>query len=534
MGAKHIFVTGGVVSGLGKGVAAASLGRLLKQRGLKVAAQKLDPYVNVDPGTMSPYQHGEVFVTEDGAETDLDLGHYERFMDEDLNRLSNLTSGRVYWNVLHRERSGGYLGGTVQIIPHITDEIKKAVYDVASLTGADVVITEIGGTIGDIESLPFLEAARQMRAELDRSDCMFIHVVLVPYLACSGEYKTKPAQHSVHELQGMGIMPDCIIARSDEKLEPQILDKLALFCNTERRAVIGNENISPIYRIPLVLHERGFDDYVASRLALPDAGPDLGDWSCCVERMLASRKSVRIAICGKYVRLHDAYLSINEALLHAGFANSLKVEIVFVDSEEVEKDGPDRLLSSADGILVPGGFGERGVEGMIAAARYARENDIPYFGICLGMQVAVMEAARNLAGLKDACSREFNPEGDECVIDLMDEQKDITQKGGTMRLGSYPCLIKENSMLEEVYGESLIHERHRHRYEVSNVFRDRIGNAGIVFSGTSPDGKLVEAMENPSCRFFVAVQFHPEFKSRPNRVHPLFSRFVREAAGSHC
>ena len=533
MGAKHVFVTGGVVSGLGKGVAAASLGRLLKQRGLKVAAQKLDPYVNVDPGTMSPYQHGEVFVTEDGAETDLDLGHYERFMDEDLNRLSNLTSGRVYWNVLHRERSGGYLGGTVQIIPHVTDEIKRAVYDVADLTGADVVITEIGGTIGDIESLPFLEAARQMRAELDRNDCMFIHVVLVPYLACSGEYKTKPAQHSVHELQGMGIMPDCIIARSDEKLEPKILDKLALFCNTERRAVIGNENISPIYRIPLVLHERGFDDYVASRLELGGSGPDLSDWSSCVKRMMSSRKCVRIAICGKYVRLHDAYLSINEALMHAGFANSLKVELVFIDSGDLEKDDPSALLASVDGILVPGGFGERGVEGMVAAACHARKNDIPYLGICLGMQVAVIEAARNMAGLKDACSREFCPAGDECVIDLMDDQKNISAKGGTMRLGSYPCLIKEDSLMGKIYDERLIHERHRHRYEVSNVFRGRIEEAGIVFSGTSPDGKLVEAMENPSCGFFVAVQFHPEFKSRPNRAHPLFSHFVRAAAEHH-
>lgn len=529
MAAKHIFVTGGVVSGLGKGVTAASLGRLLKQKGLKVAAQKLDPYMNIDPGTMSPYQHGEVFVTEDGAETDLDLGHYERFMDENLNRLSNLTSGKVYWNVLHRERSGGYLGGTVQIIPHVTDEIKKAVYDVASLTGADVVITEIGGTIGDIESLPFLEAARQIRAELGREECMFIHVVLVPYLACSGEYKTKPAQHSVHELQGMGIMPDCIIARSEEKLDDAILDKLALFCNVERKAVICNENISPIYRVPLVLHERGFDDYVSFRLGLPLNGPDLSEWKSSVEKMLDAYRHVKIAICGKYVRLRDAYLSINEALLHAGYANSSVVDLVFVDSEELQKNGAYSLLCDADGILVPGGFGERGIEGMIAAAEYARENDIPYLGICLGMQVAVMEAARNMAGIPGACSREFYPESDVCVIDLMEDQKDVTQKGGTMRLGAYPCKIKKGSLLSKIYSEDLVYERHRHRYEVSNTFRQRIEEAKIVFSGTSPDGRLVEAMENPACSFFVAVQFHPEFKSRPNRVHPLFDHFIKAA-----
>ncbi len=529
MAAKHIFVTGGVVSGLGKGVTAASLGRLLKQRGLKIAAQKLDPYMNIDPGTMSPYQHGEVFVTEDGAETDLDLGHYERFMDENLNRLSNLTSGKVYWNVLHRERSGGYLGGTVQIIPHVTDEIKKAVYDVASLTGADVVITEIGGTIGDIESLPFLEAARQIRSELGREECMFIHVVLVPYLACSGEYKTKPAQHSVHELQGMGIMPDCIIARSEENLDAAILDKLALFCNVERKAVICNENISPIYRVPLVLHERGFDDYVSCRLALPSNGPDLSEWKNSVERMMDANKHVKIAICGKYVRLRDAYLSINEALLHAGYANSTVVDLVFIDSEEVQKNGASSLFSDVDGILVPGGFGERGIEGMIAAAKYARENDIPYFGICLGMQVAVMEAARNMTGLAGACSREFHPQSDVCVIDLMEDQKDVTQKGGTMRLGAYPCKIKNGSLLGKIYSETLVYERHRHRYEVSNTFRKRIEESGIVFSGTSPDGRLVEAMENPNCRFFVAVQFHPEFKSRPNRVHPLFDHFIKAA-----
>ena len=528
MDRKYIFVTGGVVSGLGKGVSAASLGLLLKQRGLKVAAQKLDPYLNVDPGTMSPYQHGEVFVTEDGAETDLDLGHYERFIDENLNRKSNLTSGKVFWNILTRERRGEYLGRTVQIIPHVTDEIKSAIYSLGELTGADVVITEIGGTIGDIESQPFLEAARQLRIEKGSANCMFIHVVLVPYLECSGEYKTKPGQHSVKELQGMGIMPDCIIARSNRPLDDDILSKLAMFCNVERRAVIANENVSPIYALPLLLHERGFDDYVVSRLSLECADCDLVEWNAAVERMTQVKKrTVRIAVCGKYVKLRDAYLSINEALYHAASWNDAALELSFIDTEEVEKSGAEHFLKDADGILVPGGFGSRGIEGMIQCARYARENNIPYFGICLGMQVAVIEAARSLAGLSHANSREFDPEGSECVIDLMDEQRNISAKGGTMRLGSYPCAVKKGTQLYEIYGQDLVQERHRHRYEVSPVFRDRIAESGITFSGTSPDSKLVEAMENPACRFFVAVQSHPEFKSRPNRVHPLFDAFMK-------
>ena len=525
---RFIFVTGGVVSGLGKGVSAASLGLLLKQRGLKVAAQKLDPYLNVDPGTMSPYQHGEVFVTEDGAETDLDLGHYERFIDENLNRKSNLTSGKVFWNILTRERSGGYLGKTVQIIPHVTDEIKAAIYSLGEMTGADVVITEIGGTIGDIESQPFLEAARQLRTEVGMERCMFIHVVLVPYLNCSGEYKTKPSQHSVHELQGMGIMPDCIIARSDKPLDDGILSKIAMFCNVERRAVIGNENVNPIYALPLLLHERGFDDYAVSRLSLPCGECSLDAWRSAVERMRRPKKShVRIAICGKYVKLHDAYLSINEALYHASCWNDADLDLQFIDTEEVEKSGPEKLLEGVDGILVPGGFGSRGIEGMIECARYARVNDIPYLGICLGMQIAVIEAARSLCGMKNANSREFDPEGEECVIDLMDEQRNVVAKGGTMRLGSYPCLVQRSTLLHKLYGAESISERHRHRYEVSPVFRSRIAGSGIVFSGMSPDGKLVEAMENPSCHFFVAVQSHPEFKSRPNRVHPLFDGFVK-------
>ncbi len=528
MSRKYIFVTGGVVSGLGKGVSAASLGMLLKQRGLKIAAQKLDPYLNVDPGTMSPYQHGEVFVTEDGAETDLDLGHYERFIDENLNRKSNLTSGKVFWNILTRERKGEYLGNTVQIIPHVTDEIKNAIYSLGELTDADVVITEIGGTIGDIESQPFLEAARQLRIEVGAANSMFIHVVLVPYLECSGEYKTKPSQHSVHELQGMGIMPDCIIARSDKTLDEGILSKIAMFCNVERRAVIGNENVSPIYALPLLLHERGFDDYVVSRLSLECGECDLTLWKEAVGKMLCEKKrKVRIAVCGKYVKLHDAYLSINEALYHAASHNDAALDILFVDTEEIEREGAEKLLKDVDGILVPGGFGHRGVEGMILAARYARENDVPYLGICLGMQVAVIEAARSLAGLEEADSREFDPDGMECVIDLMDEQRNVVAKGGTMRLGAYPCSIKKGTLLYRLYGQSIVTERHRHRYEVSPLFRGAIEESGIVFSGTSPDGKLVEAMENPQCRFFVAVQSHPEFKSRPNRVHPLFDGFVK-------
>lgn len=533
MDRKYIFVTGGVVSGLGKGVTAASLGLLLKQRGLKVAAQKLDPYLNVDSGTMSPYQHGEVFVTEDGSETDLDLGHYERFIDENLNRKSNLTSGRVYWNILTRERNGEYLGKTVQIIPHVTDEIKAAIYGLGEYTKADIVITEIGGTIGDIESQPFLEAARQLRAEVGSGNSLFIHVVLVPYLACSGEYKTKPSQHSVHELQGLGIMPDCVIARSDKPLSRDILDKIALFCNTDRRAVIGNENVSPLYEIPLLLHQRKFDDYVAERLHISCGPCNLDSWTAAVEKMKAPKSAkVRIAICGKYVKLHDAYISINEALYHAACSNSAELELVFIDTEDVEKNGAAAYLSDVDGILVPGGFGPRGIEGMVLCAQYARQNGIPYLGICLGMQIAVIEAARNLAHMPDAGSREFSPDGKACVIDLMDEQRKVTEKGGTMRLGACPCVIRRGTLLHEIYGCDEISERHRHRYEVSNVFRKQIEDSGIVFSGTSPDGLLVEAMENPSQRFFVAVQFHPEFKSRPNKVHPLFDRFVRAGLDS--
>ena len=527
--AKHIFVTGGVVSGLGKGISAASLGRLLKQRGLKVAAQKLDPYINVDPGTMSPYQHGEVFVTEDGVETDLDLGHYERFIDEDLNKLSNLTSGRVYWNVLHKERAGEYLGRTVQTIPHITGEIKQFVYGLGDYTGADVVITEIGGTIGDIESQPFLEALRQISREKGRENCMFLHVVLVPWLKCSGEHKTKPAQHSVRELQSMGIMPDVIIARCDEPLEEGILQKLAAFCNVEPDCVIENRTLGSLYEVPLMLHAAGLDDLVCKRLGFETKEPDLTEWSALCRRINDPQKRVNIAIVGKYVELHDAYLSVVEALNHAGYANNAAVTLGWVDSESLTPETVDARLAKADGVLVPGGFGKRGIEGMVLAADWARRNKVPYFGICLGMQIAVIDAARALANLPGANSREFDPEGDACVIDLMPDQQGNLPKGGTMRLGAYPCAVQPGTLLHRIYGQSMISERHRHRYEVSNDFRAALSEAGVVFSGLSPDGRLVEAMELPGHPFFVGVQYHPEFKSRPDKPQPIFRDFVAAA-----
>ena len=531
MAAKHIFVTGGVVSGLGKGISAASLGRLLKQRGVKVAAQKLDPYVNVDPGTMSPYQHGEVFVTQDGVETDLDLGHYERFIDEDLNRLSNLTSGRVYWNVLHKERAGDYLGRTVQIIPHVTDEIKSFIYGLGSYTGADVVITEIGGTIGDIESQPFLEAIRQISREAGRENCMFLHVVLVPYLKCSGEHKTKPAQHSVHELQSMGIMPDVIIARCDEPLEDGILQKLAAFCNVAPECVIENRTLKSLYDVPLMLHEAGLDGLVCRRLGLrAAAGPDLAEWRAMCARIAAAKGEVTIAMVGKYVELHDAYFSVVEALHHGGYACGRQVKIRWVDAEALGTANVDAALAGVQGVLVPGGFGARGIEGMVLAAQYARVHGVPYLGICLGMQVAVMEAARSLAGIEGAGSREFTPENPHCVIDLMPDQQGNLPKGGTMRLGAYPCRLAPGSLLARIYGEEEILERHRHRYEVCNEYRAALEAAGVRLSGLSPDGRLVEAMEYPAHPFFVGVQYHPEFKSRPNRAHPLFRAFVAAAA----
>ena len=524
--AKHIFVTGGVVSGLGKGITAASLGRLLKARGFKVASQKLDPYMNVDPGTMSPLQHGEVFVTNDGAETDLDLGHYERFIDEDLSTFSNLTSGKVYWNVLQKERNGEYLGRTVQIIPHVTDEIKNFIYSCGETSGADIVITEIGGTTGDIESQPFLEAIRQIGHEVGPQNCLFIHVVLVPYLYASGEHKSKPAQHSVKELMNTGIFPDVIVMRSDEPIEESIKEKISLFCNVKRECVIENKTVPVLYEAPLMLHQEGLDEVAVKILGLPDRPIDLSEWSEMIDRIHSSDRKVTIAMVGKYMELHDAYLSVMEALKHASWQEGATVNIKWVDSETVTKDSEEEIFSDVDGILVPGGFGYRGVEGKIEAVRWARVNNIPFLGICLGMQVAVIEFARNVIGLKEANSSEFLPEGKESVIDIMPDQRGV-RKGGTMRLGAYPCKTKENSLLRKLYGEEMISERHRHRYEFNNDFRTLFEKFGMVLSGTSPDDKLVEAVEIPSHPFFIAVQFHPEFKSRPQRPHPCFSGLIK-------
>ena len=524
--AKYIFVTGGVVSGLGKGITAASLGRLLKCRGLTVAAQKLDPYINVDPGTMSPYQHGEVFVTEDGAETDLDLGHYERFIDEDLNRFSNLTTGKVYWNVLNKERAGEYLGSTVQVIPHITNEIKSFIYSVAHKTQADVVITEIGGTTGDIESQPFLEAIRQVSHEVGREDCLFIHVTLVPYISGSNEHKTKPTQHSVRELQGLGITPDIIVCRVDEPIDQSVKDKIALFCNVEKDCVIENRTLPVLYQAPMMLEESHLADIVCRKMNIQYDHCDLSEWTAMLERIEKATKPAKIALVGKYVQLHDAYLSVAEALAHAGYENGAKVEIDWVDSEQITDENAGQMLGHADGIILPGGFGDRGIEGMIAACRYARENNVPYFGICLGMQIAVIEYARNVCGLTGANSREFTPENPYCVIDLMPDQQGNLPKGGTMRLGRYPCVIKAGSKMFEAYGKAEIGERHRHRYEFNNQFRKQIEDAGLTVSGSSPDGRLVETVEITDRDFYIGVQFHPEFKSRPNRAHPLFKSFI--------
>ncbi len=531
--AKYVFVTGGVVSGLGKGITAASLGRLLKMRGLRVASQKLDPYMNVDPGTMSPFQHGEVFVTDDGAETDLDLGHYERFIDENLSRYSNLTSGKVYWNVLNRERRGEYLGQTVQVIPHITDEIKDFIFKGAENSGADVLITEIGGTVGDIEGQPFLEAIRQVSLEAGHENCLFIHVTLVPYLSGSNEHKSKPTQHSVRELQSLGIHPDIIVTRVDRPLERSIMDKIALFCNVKKDCVIENRTLDCLYEAPLMLHENGLDEAVCRELGLSGRMEGYAAWKEMVDRIRHLKKHVKIAIVGKYVGLHDSYLSVREALYHGGYENDAEVEVLWIDAEELTGENIGGILGEADGILVPGGFGVRGIEGMILACRYAREHDVPYFGICLGMQVAVIEYARNVLGLKDANSREFDEAGASCVIDLMEEQTKVLLKGGTMRLGAYPCRITPGSLLEKAYGTLEISERHRHRFEYSNAYRERLTAAGLSVAGTSPDGTLVEAVEAPAGRFHVGVQFHPEFKSRPDKAHPLFREFVREAACGH-
>lgn len=526
---KYIFVTGGVVSGLGKGITAASLGRLLKSRGLRVAAQKLDPYINVDPGTMSPYQHGEVFVTEDGAETDLDLGHYERFIDEDLNMYSNLTSGKVYWNVLNKERRGEYLGQTVQVIPHITNEIKSFIYNVGRKTGADVVITEVGGTTGDIESQPFLEAIRQVGLEVGRENSLYIHVTLVPFLRGSEEHKTKPTQHSVKELQGMGISPDIVVLRCDEPLEDSIFKKIAMFCNLKEDCVIENMTLPTLYEAPIMLERRHFSDVVCRELGI-DAPPcDLGDWNAMLERIESRHAQVRIALVGKYVQLHDAYLSVAEALSHAGYERGCFVEIKWLDSETVTRENAARLLADCDGVVVPGGFGIRGVEGMEITADYCRRVKLPYLGICLGMQAAVIAFAREVCGLSDADSGEFDPDSPHKVIDFLPDQSDDTDKGGTLRLGAYPCHIAENSQMLRCYGQRDIRERHRHRYEFNNDYRDRLTAAGLVISGLSPDGRIVETVELPDCEFYIGVQYHPEFKSRPNKAHPLFSGLILAA-----
>ena len=526
---KYIFVTGGVVSGLGKGITAASLGRLLKARGLKVAAQKLDPYINVDPGTMSPYQHGEVYVTEDGAETDLDLGHYERFIDEDLNKYSNLTTGKVYWNVLNKERRGEYLGSTVQVIPHITNEIKDFVYSVGKKTNADVVITEIGGTIGDIESQPFIEAVRQISLEVGRENSLFIHVTLVPFLRGSDEHKSKPTQHSVKELQGMGINPNIVVLRCDEPLEESIFKKISMFCNVKPDCVIENITLSNLYEAPLMLERSDFSSVVCRELGIDAPEIDLSEWTEMVKLIEKRTKSVDIGLIGKYVGLHDAYLSVAEALRHAGYYHNACVNIHWIDSEEITPANAQEKLSNLDGILVPGGFGSRGIEGMITAAEYARKNDIPYFGICLGMQIAVIEYARNVAGIKDANSGEFDELCKHKVIDFMPGQSEDIDKGGTLRLGSYPCRIKTGSAMERCYCRSLISERHRHRYEFNNDYREILEKHGLTLSGLSPDGRLVETVELTERPFFIGVQYHPEFKSRPNRPHPLFMGFIGAA-----
>ncbi|HVL65342.1 MAG TPA: CTP synthase [Actinomycetota bacterium] len=524
--AKHIFVTGGVVSSLGKGLTAASLGRILKTRGLRVMMQKLDPYINVDPGTMNPFQHGEVFVTEDGAECDLDLGHYERFIDENMRKASNVTTGAIYQSVIAKERRGDYLGDTVQVIPHITNAIKERILMLAEDSGADVVITEIGGTVGDIESLPFLEAIRQLKQELGRDDTCYVHVTLVPYMAAASELKTKPTQHSVSELRSIGIQPDVIVCRSDRPISTDLKRKISLLCDVRQEAIVSAIDAGNLYEIPLVLHDEGLDEFVVDHLRMTDVpSPDLGEWRNLVDRIEAADRVVRIGLIGKYVRLPDAYLSVVESLRHAGFAHGAEVEIEWIASDDLETDDLDERLGSLDGILVPGGFGVRGVEGKINAIRYARENGIAFFGICLGLQCAVVEFARNVAGLEGANSSEFDAKTEYPVVDILAGQ-DLAALGGTMRLGSYPCKVQDGTKAQAAYASQLVFERHRHRYEVNPRFRRRLEDAGLVCSGESPDGTLVEIIELRDHPWFVAGQFHPEFKSRPDRPHPLFRDFI--------
>ena len=524
---KYIFVTGGVVSGLGKGITAASLGMMLKAKGLKVIAQKLDPYINMDPGTMSPYQHGEVFVTEDGAETDLDLGHYERFIDENLNKFSNLTTGKVYFNVLENERKGIYNGETVQVIPHITNEIKKFIYSVGKKSSADVVITEIGGTTGDIESLPYLEAIRQVANEVGRENCLFIHVTLAPVIRSSGEMKSKPTQHSVKELRSIGILPDIIVLRCDRAVDESTRRKISMFCNVAPDCVIENSDVSLLYEAPIMLEKSNFTKIVSRELSLPDNEPDLTEWQKMLVKAHKRNKSVVIGLVGKYVQMYDAYLSVAEALTHAGIENGATIDLRWIDAEKITDATVGEMLGECNGIIVPGGFGDRGIEGMITTAKYCRENNVPYFGICLGMQIAVIEFARDVAGLKDANSREFNPNSENKVIDIMEGQAGYENTGGSMRLGAYECKLTPKTRLAKVYknAESVM-ERHRHRYEFNNNYRDTFTNLGLSFGGTSPDGSLVESVEISENLFHVGVQYHPEFKSRPHKPHPLFVEFI--------
>jgi CTP synthase len=526
---KYIFITGGVVSSLGKGITAASLGRLLKSRGLKVSLQKMDPYLNFDPGTMSPYQHGEVFVTDDGAETDLDLVHYERFTDTNLTKNSNVTTGKIYWSVISKERKGEYLGGTVQVIPHITNEIKSRIYRVADESSPDVVITEIGGTVGDIESLPFLEAIRQIKYEVDRENVLFIHVTLVPYLSKAGELKTKPTQHSVKELRSIGIQPDIIVCRTEKPISKEMKEKIGLFCNVDRDSVVQNLDAENLYEVPLLLHNEGLDSLIIKKLGIKCGEAELSEWIEMVNGIKALRNKVTIALVGKYVELHDAYMSVAEALRHAGIANDSEIEIKWIHSADILESNVKEYLDGVDGVLVPGGFGNRGIEGKILVARYARENRLPYFGICLGMQVAVIEYARNVLGLEAAHSTELDENTPYGVIHLMPEQEDIDEKGGTMRLGLYPCKVAENTKAFEAYGEDLVFERHRHRYEFNNRFRDKMTAHGMLLSGLSPDERLVEIVELKDHPWYLGCQFHPEFKSRPQRPQPLFREFIKAA-----
>ncbi|KGA96041.1 CTP synthetase [Alkalihalobacillus alcalophilus ATCC 27647 = CGMCC 1.3604] len=526
MTAKYIFVTGGVVSSLGKGITAASLGRLLKNRGVKVTIQKFDPYINVDPGTMSPYQHGEVFVTDDGAETDLDLGHYERFIDINLSQNSNVTTGRIYSTVLKKERRGDYLGGTVQVIPHVTNEIKERVYRAGRETSADVVITEIGGTVGDIESLPFLEAIRQIKSDVGADNVMYVHCTLIPYLKAAGEMKSKPTQHSVKELRSLGIQPNVIVVRTEKPVPQDMKEKIALFCDIDKNAVIEARDADTLYQVPLDLQAQHLDDIVCNHLKLNCQEADMTEWTGLVEKVQNLSKKVRIALVGKYVALQDAYLSVAEALRHAGYAFDADIEIDWVDAEQVTDENVADLLKEADGILVPGGFGDRGIEGKISAIRYAREQKVPFLGICLGMQLASVEFARNVLGLKGANSAELNPETPYPIIDLLPEQKDVEDMGGTLRLGLYPCKLVDGSVANKAYDEQVVYERHRHRYEFNNEYREQMEKAGFIFSGTSPDGRLVEIVEVSDHPYFIASQFHPEFVSRPTRPQPLFRDFI--------